>query len=747
MATDRRPQLGPRLRGTLSRITEEAAHLLDVEGAGLRLIEGDELIRVAAYGPEGGVMARERLRLGESLSGRVAASGRPVIVASPEDEPSQDAVYRAIAQQHGFRSWLGVPLRADARVIGVLVMQSRTEQRFGPADVRLLEAFAGQAAIAIENAQLFEREHERRRQLEAVREVTAWLASETDLATLLKRMSRLVTELLGVGSVVVYLWDEPSATLVPRAWHGFGDWLGQLRLGLGEGVAGTVAQGRVGVVVDDYRSASYAQRMVLEQSGTRAVIGEPLLYEGELRGVITAAIQDEERTFSEQDRQLLALFAAQAVIAIEHARLHDARARASADAEVARRRATFLAEVSAALATSLDYEATLGEVARLAVPTMGDWCTVYMLDQDGAVRRVAVAYADPAKAPFAEALSCYPPSPASPRSTIAEVLRTGRAVLTPEIPASYVDALAQDAEHREIMRQLDFRSSMTVALGARGEVFGALALFSCAPDRRYEPGDVEVAEDLARRAGQAIDNARLYRDAHRAIRARDEFLSMVAHELRTPITSLLGFAQLARKQLGGPTPISARVAERTLGAIDRQSIRLAALVARLLDVSRLDTSLLTLQCQPVALEVIAEHVVAGARVRSSRHLLTLDAPERVIATVDPVRIEQVLANLVENAIKYSPNGGPVELSIRTSPPGHAEIAVRDHGDGVPPERRARIFERYYRAHADEQTSGLGLGLYISNEMVRLHGGDLRAEFPDDGGSRFVVTLPLDGRPA
>src|SRR5262245_5463771 len=177
MGIEARSRLGPRLRETLSQITEEAAHLLGVEGAGLRLIEGDELVRVAAYGPEGAVMARERLKLGESLSGHVATSGRPVIVNHPEAEPSQDPVYRAMADRHGFRSWLGVPLRDQERVIGVLVMQSRTEERFGPADVRLLEAFAGQATVAIENAQLYEREYERRRQLEAVREVTAWLAS------------------------------------------------------------------------------------------------------------------------------------------------------------------------------------------------------------------------------------------------------------------------------------------------------------------------------------------------------------------------------------------------------------------------------------------------------------------------------------------------------------------------------------------------------------------------------------------
>src|SRR5688572_2599729 len=265
MASEGRSQLGPRLRETLARITEEAAHLLDVEGAGLRLVEGDELIRVATYGPEGAVMARERLRLGESLSGRVATYGRPVIVDEPDAEPSHDPVYRAMAERHGFRSWLGVPLRDQDRVIGVLVMQSRSEGRFGPADVRLLEAFAGQAAVAIENAQLFEREHERRRQLEAVREVTASLASETDLATLLELISRLATELLGIGSVVVFLWDEASAALVPRAWHGFGDWMGDLRIGLGEGVAGTVAQRRVGIVVDDYRSFPYAEPTVVER--------------------------------------------------------------------------------------------------------------------------------------------------------------------------------------------------------------------------------------------------------------------------------------------------------------------------------------------------------------------------------------------------------------------------------------------------------------------------------------------------
>src|SRR5207344_733674 len=142
------------------------------------------------------------------------------------------------------------------------------------------------------------------------------------------------------------------------------------------------------------RSIPYAQPIVRERSGTRAVIGEPLLYGGELRGVITASIQNEERTFSEQDRQLLALFAAQAVIAIEHARLHEARDRALAEAEAARQRAAFLAEASATLASSLDYDATLKQAARLAVLTLADMCTVFVLADGGEIRRVTTAHAD-----------------------------------------------------------------------------------------------------------------------------------------------------------------------------------------------------------------------------------------------------------------------------------------------------------------------------------------------------------------
>jgi signal transduction histidine kinase len=743
MAVKSGSPFGPRLRATLSRITEEAAHLLGVEGAGLRLIEGDEMVRVAAYGPEGAVMARERLKLGESLSGHVAESGRPVIVNDPDDEPSQDPVYRATAERHGFRSWLGVPLRDQERVIGVLVMQSRTEHRFGPADVRLLEAFAGQATVAIENAQLYEREHERRRQLEAVREVTAWLASETDLATLLERISRLATELLGVRSVAVYLWDEASETLIPGAWHGYGDWLGTLRLKLGEGLAGTVAQRRAGVIVDDYRTAPFAQPLVVERSMASAAIGEPLLYEGELRGAITVSAEPGERTFGAQDRQILTLFAAQVVIALEHARLHEARDRALAEAEAARRRSAFLAEASATLASSLDYDATLEQVARLAVPALADVCTVFVVAEDGEIRRATTAHDDTMPAAVVAGLRRSWSGSVSPRSSVATAIRTRQPILTPVISRDHRESIAENAEHLETMRALDFHSSIVVPLHARGETTGALGLFVADPARQYGPADLALAEQLAGRAGLAIDNARLYREARRAIQVRDEFLSVAAHELKTPVTTLLGFAQLLLSQLSRKVALDDRMVERSLRAVEQGSKRMSRLVAQILDVSRLDGGRLVLDREDTDLAALVQSIVEGIQTTTGRHTLCVRTPDTLPALVDPLRLEQVVTNLLDNAIKFTPMGGRIDVELAEPSPGTARLTVTDHGVGIPPERRQHIFERYYQAHEGDHVAGMGLGLYISRQIVERHGGSITPEFPLDGGCRFVIDLPTE----
>ena len=739
--------VGPQLRETLARVTRDAASLLGVEGAGLRLVEGDELVRVATFGPRGAVMARERLRIGESLSGRVAASGQPLIVHDPEDDPSHDPVYRATASRHGFRSWLGVPLHDGDRVVGVLVMQSRAERRFARSDVQLLQAFAGQAAIAIENARLFERERERRRQLEAVRAVTAQLAAEPELAPLLDLISRLAAELLEVGAVSLYLWDEIAEVLIPRAWHGYDDWIGKLRLGLGQGLAGTVAERRAGLVVEDYPASPYALEPFLEQVPISTIIGEPLLYQGQLRGVITATIPEKGRILTEQDRQLLALFAAQAAIAIEHARLHEARDQAMAAVETANRRSTFLADASARLASSLDYEATLASIPRLAVPGIADWCAVDVVQTDGTIRRAGIAHFDPAKAALVEELQRYPPNREGAEG-LPRVLRTGQSRLYPDMPDELLQASAHGPEHLRILRQLKPKSVIMVPLVARERILGTM-LFAAGVSRPvYGSEDLALAEDLAGRAALAVDNARLYQEAQDAIRSRDDFLSVAAHELRTPTTTLLAHAQLVLRGFSKEGQLDPARTVQSLRAIGGQANRLNRLVSQLLDVSQIHLGRLALRCEIVDLESLVDGAVAAAQARAGRRSLTWQSDGPLPTLVDPLRLEQVLTNLLDNAMKYDPQGAPIEVELSRPSTDTAQIAVRDHGPGIPAERRAEIFEPHYRPHADHYASGMGLGLHISRQIVELHEGELRAEFPADGGSRFLVRLPLEtGQPA
>jgi signal transduction histidine kinase len=231
--------------------------------------------------------------------------------------------------------------------------------------------------------------------------------------------------------------------------------------------------------------------------------------------------------------------------------------------------------------------------------------------------------------------------------------------------------------------------------------------------------------------------------AEEAVRTRDEFLSIASHELKTPVTSMLGFSQLTLRRLEREGSLSIEKARKPLEILEQQSQKLANLISQLLDITRIETGRLVLEPKETDLSEPLERLAAAAQMNTDHHAITVDSPPSLIANIDPVRIEQVVTNLLDNAVKYS-DGGDIELKLLESD-GKLNISVTDHGPGIPPEHREGIFSRFYQVEKNKRGGGMGLGLYISSQIVEQHGGTIRAEFPDQGGTRFVVTLPVGKR--
>ena len=408
----------------------------------------------------------------------------------------------------------------------------------------------------------------------------------------------------------------------------------------------------------------------------------------------------------------------------------------------------FLAEASVMLASTLDDTALLELLAQLAVPRLADWCAVDMIEADGTFRRLAVAHIDPAKVELAWELERrYGFDPNLPEGA-ARVLRSGQSVLYPEISGVLLARVAQDAEHLRMLQRVGLRSGMIVPLVARERTLGAISLGAAESDRTFGMADLQLAEDLARRAALAIDNARLYGEAQAAVRLRDEFLSVAAHELKTPVTSVLAYSQIVQRRAARDPALGERN-RRALQVIEAQAERLSRLISSLLEVSRLATGHFHVDLEPLDFRELVRRIGEEVRPTLEGHTLELSAPDHpVMVEGDALRLEQVLQNLIQNAIKYSPDGGLVSLRLERRD-DQAVIVVADQGVGIPETALAQLFQRFFRAanSAQANTAGMGIGLYVVHEIVTRHGGTVEVASEEGHGSTFTVRLPLSLRHA
>lgn len=401
----------------------------------------------------------------------------------------------------------------------------------------------------------------------------------------------------------------------------------------------------------------------------------------------------------------------------------------------------FLSEATRVLASSLDFHTTLASVARLAVPTVADWCVIYIMDEDGHLRREAAAHIDPERVDSALDVGERFPTDPELESVLDYVVRTGQPRLYPIVTDEMLAESADDEEHLDLLRRAGFTSAMILPIIARERVLGVIALVRADQGQHYGEDDLAIAQHLARRSAVAIDNSRLYQEAQESSRARDQFLAVAAHELRSPLTSMKGFAQLllrrARKSATGDEWLS------PLQTIDTQVNRMTELVNRLLDVSRIEEKRLQLVRAPADLRQVVTDAVVEAQMTTENHTIRYaGTDEPVVLEIDSTRVTQVMSNLLDNAIRYSPPGTTVTVDLQADDSG-AVVAVHDEGPGVPAALRERLFERYFSGMAAPRgsTEGLGLGLYVASGIVDAHGGSIWVESDGDHGATFRFYLP------
>ena len=400
----------------------------------------------------------------------------------------------------------------------------------------------------------------------------------------------------------------------------------------------------------------------------------------------------------------------------------------------------FLAEASKSISTLVDYRSTLQKVAHLAVPSFADWCAVDMLDQGGTLQRLAVAHGDSDQVHLAEEIfRRYPPRPDS-QFGVMRVLRTGEPEYVPQIDQEQLAKAAQDEEHLRLIQQLNLQSYLCVPLADKDRVLGVISFVFSDSGRRYEAEDLALAEDLARRAVIAIENARLYHELKEADRRKDEFLAMLAHELRNPLAPIRsGLDILAMDETGGHL--------ETIKLMQDQVEHVVRLVDDLLDMSRIMRGRIELKKEPVELSLLVRRSVATVQplVEGLRQELVVSLPEEPLwLNADPVRIVQVFENLLSNASKYTETGGRIELTAERRN-GKVLVKVRDTGIGIEPDLLPHVFDLFMQSARtlDRAQGGLGIGLTLVKNLVEFHGGSVSADSEGSGrGSTFLVQLPL-----
>ncbi len=705
----------------LQAILERAVRLLGVSGGELALVDHESgELEIAASHRMGTDAVGTRMARGEGAMGRVAETRESLIIHDYQEWAQRSSKYT----QDVVQSVMAVPLLAGGALVGVIAVVHRArDYSFEPADQRLLDLFARQAAIAVANARLYAAEHWRAEELAAVLDTMADLAGELELEVVLQTLLERAVRLLAVTGGELAMLDERTGELVIAASHQMGVDAVGTRMAPGEGAMGRVAHAREPLTIPHYQE--WEHRSDSYTSGTvQTVIAAPLMIGTRLVGVIAAVHSDPGRAFGSEDMRRLNLFAPQAAVAIENARLFTAE---RTRAEEQRALLDTLQDLSRQLELSVVLQKVLERASALLDATGGE---LAIYDEEANDLEIVASHNMGANA-------------VGSRMAMGEG-GMGRAAETGE---PLVVGQYQEWEHRAV-KYGGVHTAMAAPLTIGGRLVGVIAIIHSSPERTFEEEDLRLLELFAPQAAIAIENARLLDEAERANHAKSQFLANMSHELRTPLNAIIGYSEMLQEEAAedgndGYVP--------DLTKIHSAGRHLLALINDILDLSKIEAGKTELFLERFLIRELLKDVEATAApliAKNGNRLEVAVGAELGSMTADVTKTRQILLNLLSNAAKFTENG-LIRLSARCDPadPYAALITVTDEGIGMTEEQLGRLFTAFGQAEAStsKKYGGTGLGLVISRHFARMMGGDILVESEAGKGTAFTVRLPLVSR--
>ncbi len=396
----------------------------------------------------------------------------------------------------------------------------------------------------------------------------------------------------------------------------------------------------------------------------------------------------------------------------------------------------FLVKAQEILSSSIDYETTLKNIATLIVPSVADHTRIIILDEKQRIQEIAVSHRDTEMTrELRDLYNIYSHMFHTPG--VARIIKTGKAELINDV--SKADVVSKNPKLRKIINRLQIVSYMGVPIRSATRILGVITFSSTTPTHRYTQAELEVALELGLRAGYAVENALLYRNATRAVMLRDEFLTVASHELKTPVTSLKAFGQVLQQRARKQGDMSSVMLFKKM---DQQIDRLTHLIYDLLDVTKINSGKLQFHQASYSFDRLVTEILQEVGRTTNSHTFIRSGATNAILKGDRERIGQALTNLLTNAIKYSPNEAKIIITS-SSTRKDVTCCVQDFGLGIDSKKLPHIFKRFYREtnNSSHTYPGLGLGLYITSEIIKRQHGRIWVESVKGKGSKFCFTLP------